>query len=175
MFLSIWLTRKHPVVECNPVDCSHQAPLSMEFSRQEHWSGLPFPSSGEFPDPRIEPIALQADTLLFEPPGKFPIFTVVECVCRFCSPNIKGKNYIPQQLIWKGQGWNLNLIFFSLWKYPDSLSCTLSVSVGSESSWVHGRWKPGQCAVQQLGKTLEVCVSHFWFILLHSVKQLSET
>jgi len=40
-----------------------QAPLSMEFSRQEYWSGLPFPSSGDLPDPRIEPEspALQAD------------------------------------------------------------------------------------------------------------------
>ena len=49
-----------------------QAPLSMEFSRQEHWGGLPFPSSGDLPDPGIEPgtPALQADSLPFEPPGK---------------------------------------------------------------------------------------------------------
>ena len=33
----------------------HQAPPSMEFSRQEHWSGLPFPSPGDIPDPGIEP------------------------------------------------------------------------------------------------------------------------
>ena len=33
---------------CNPMDCSHQAPLSMEFSRQEYWNGLPFPSQGIF-------------------------------------------------------------------------------------------------------------------------------
>ena len=79
---------------------AHQAPLSMEFSRQECWSGFPFPSLGEFPDPGIEPrsSALQADTLLFGPPGKFPIFTVVDCVCRLYSPSIKRKNYIPQQL-----------------------------------------------------------------------------
>ena len=40
-----------------------QAPLSMGFSRQEYWSGLPFPSPGNLPDPRIEPgsPALQAD------------------------------------------------------------------------------------------------------------------
>ena len=45
---------------------------SMEFSRQEYWSGLPFPSPGEFPNPGIKPRspALQADTLLSEPPGK---------------------------------------------------------------------------------------------------------
>ena len=47
-------------------------PLSMEFSRQEDWSGLPFSSPGDLPDPGIKPraLALQADTLPSEPPGK---------------------------------------------------------------------------------------------------------
>ena len=43
-----------------------QAPLSMGFSRQEYWSGLPFPSPGKFPDPGIEPVCLlhcQVDSL----------------------------------------------------------------------------------------------------------------
>ena len=40
---------------CNPMDCSHQAPLSMGFPRQEYCSGLPFPSPGDLPDPGIEP------------------------------------------------------------------------------------------------------------------------
>ena len=45
-----------------------QAPLSMGFSRQEYWSGLPFPSPGHLPDPGIKPMspALQADSLLTE-------------------------------------------------------------------------------------------------------------
>ena len=44
---------------------AHQAPLSMEFSRQEYWSGLPFPSPGDLPDTGIEPGSptLQADAL----------------------------------------------------------------------------------------------------------------
>ena len=44
----------------------------MEFSRQEYWSGLPFPSPGDLPNPGIDPRspALQADTLPSEPPGK---------------------------------------------------------------------------------------------------------
>ena len=44
----------------------------MGFSRQEYWSGLPFPSPGDVPDPGIEPgsLVLQADALLSEPPGK---------------------------------------------------------------------------------------------------------
>ena len=55
-----------------PWTVAHQAPLSMGFSRQEHWSGWPFPSPGDLPDPGIEPgsPALQADALLSEPPGK---------------------------------------------------------------------------------------------------------
>ena len=49
---------------------AYQAPLSMEFSRQEYWSGLPFPSPGDLPDPGTETRspALQADTLPSEPP-----------------------------------------------------------------------------------------------------------
>ena len=49
-----------------------QAPLSVGFSRQEYWSGLPFLSLEDLPDPGIEPRspALQADALSSEPPGK---------------------------------------------------------------------------------------------------------
>ena len=48
---------------------AHQATLSMGFSRQEYWSGLPFPSPGDLPDPGIKPRspALQADALTSEP------------------------------------------------------------------------------------------------------------
>ena len=54
-----------------PWTVAHQAPLSMEFSRQEDWSELPFPSPGDLPDPGIEPKSptLQADSLPTEPPG----------------------------------------------------------------------------------------------------------
>ena len=51
---------------------AYQAPPSMGFSRQEYWSGLPFPSPGDLPDPGIEPgsPSFQADALTSEPPGK---------------------------------------------------------------------------------------------------------
>ena len=51
---------------------ARQAPLSMGFSGQEYWSGVPFPSPGDLPNPGIEPRspALQADALSSEPPGK---------------------------------------------------------------------------------------------------------
>ena len=55
-----------------PWTVAYQAALSMGFSRQECWSGLPFPSPGDLPDPGIEPGSptLQADALLSEPPGR---------------------------------------------------------------------------------------------------------
>ena len=57
----------------------HQALLSMEFCKQEYWSGLPFPSPGDLPDPGMEPgsPALQTDSLLSEPPGKSCLWDLV--------------------------------------------------------------------------------------------------
>ena len=51
---------------------AHEASRSMGFSRQEYWSGLPFPSPGDLPNTGIKPgfPALQADSLTSEPPGK---------------------------------------------------------------------------------------------------------
>ena len=55
-----------------PWTVAYQAPPSMIFSRQECWSGLPFPSPGDLPDPGLEPGSptMQADALPSEPPGK---------------------------------------------------------------------------------------------------------
>ena len=55
-----------------PETIAHQAPLYMGFSRQEYWSGLPYPSPGDLPDPRIEPMfpALLDRFFTSEPPGK---------------------------------------------------------------------------------------------------------
>ena len=57
---------------------ANQSSLSMGFSRQEYWSGLPFPSPGDLPDPGIEPRspALWADSLPSEPLGKPLIIAV---------------------------------------------------------------------------------------------------
>ena len=62
----------HVQLFVTPWTVAYQAPLSMGFSRQEYWSGLPFPSPGDLPDPGIEPgfPALEADVLTSEPPGK---------------------------------------------------------------------------------------------------------
>ena len=58
-----------------PWAMAHQALLSMEFYRQEYWSGLPFPSPGDLPDSGIEPVSLVSPALAggfftTEPPGK---------------------------------------------------------------------------------------------------------
>ena len=58
-----------------PWTVAHQAPLSMGFFRPEYWTGLPFPSAGDLPDPGIKLASgvspgLQADSLPAEPSGK---------------------------------------------------------------------------------------------------------
>ena len=57
---------------CNTMDCSPPGSSVHGMLRQEYWSGLPFPSPGDLPDPESKPTspALQADSLLTEPPGK---------------------------------------------------------------------------------------------------------
>ena len=62
----------HVQLFATPWTVAHQTPPSMGFSRQEYWSGLPFPSPGDLPNPGIEPSSptLQADALPSEPPGK---------------------------------------------------------------------------------------------------------
>ena len=78
----------HPVtLFAPPWTVAYQTPLFMEFSRQEYWGGLPFPSPWDLPNPRIKPWSpeLQADSLPSEPPEKliFYIFLnsykIIEC------------------------------------------------------------------------------------------------
>ena len=59
-------------LSATPGTVAHQAPLSMGLSRQEHWSGLPFPSAQDLPYPEIEPVspALAGGFFTTEPPGK---------------------------------------------------------------------------------------------------------
>ena len=63
-----------------PWTVAYQAPPSLGFSRQEYWSGLPFPSPGDLPNPGIKagsPV-LQADALPSEPPGKLYIAMIIK-------------------------------------------------------------------------------------------------
>ena len=72
-------------VFATPWTVAYQALLFMQFSRQQYWSELPFPSPGDLPDPGIEPRspALQADVLTSEPPGK--ISSVHQVVVNYVS------------------------------------------------------------------------------------------
>ena len=67
---------------CDPWTTACQAPLSMGFSRQEHWSGLPYPPPVDLPNPGIEPTtpvspALQVDSLPAEPQEK-PVKVIID-------------------------------------------------------------------------------------------------
>ena len=64
----------HVRLFATPWTIAHQAPLSMGFSKQEYWSGLPCPPPRDLPNPGIEPrsSALQAGSLPSDPPGKPP-------------------------------------------------------------------------------------------------------
>ena len=86
----------HSVVSsalCSLMDCIHQAPLSMEFSRQEYWNVLPCPPPGDLPNPGIEPSSptSQAHSLPAEPPGK-PMNTGVGSLSLFQG------NFLTQEL-----------------------------------------------------------------------------
>ena len=73
----------------------------MEFSRQEYWSELPFPSPGDFPNPRIKPQVLQADSSLSEPPRKphrsisIILLTGLCDVRLMCSPGVIAFQFLP--------------------------------------------------------------------------------
>ena len=96
-----------------PWTVAHQAPLSMKYSRQEYWSGLPFPSPGDLPNPGIEPGSptLRADALLSEPPGNQNLWDTAKAVlggkfiaiqshnCNKSKTTIQGCIYIKKQEI----------------------------------------------------------------------------
>ena len=68
--LAVGLVTNSCLTLVTPQTVARQAPLPMGFSRQGYWSGLPFPSPGDLPDPGIRPgsPALQADSIATEPP-----------------------------------------------------------------------------------------------------------
>ena len=82
-----------------PLTVAHQAPPSMGFSKQEYWTGFPFPSPVDLPNPGIESRfpALQADALLSKPPGKLAhiyIYTHTYCCYLKKSDNLSKTNFI---------------------------------------------------------------------------------
>ena len=97
LFVTLWTTTR-------------QAPLSMRFFRQEYWRGLPFPPSGDLPDPGIEPASpaapeLQAGSLLPEPPGKTHSRELVKSdyLIPFSVRRLKFLLWLPEVFIYKKQ------------------------------------------------------------------------
>ena len=104
LILILIATQSCPTL-CNPWTVACQAPVSMEFSRQEYWSGLPFSSPGDLPHPGIKPRSpvLQADSLPSEPLGetKTPLHLTVACLShsqatKFCCWLLGGHGYSCQ-------------------------------------------------------------------------------
>ena len=71
LVIEVMKSLSHVRLFVTPWTVAHQTPPSMEFSRQEYWSGLPFPSPGDLPNPGIKARspALRTDALPSEPPG----------------------------------------------------------------------------------------------------------
>ena len=80
------------LILCNPMTVAHQAPLSMEFSRQDYWNGLSFPSPEDLPNPGTEsrPPALQEDALPFELPAKPVSLQILLSITTFKHLTIQG-------------------------------------------------------------------------------------
>ena len=108
-----------------PRTVAYQAPLSIGFSRQECWSGLPFPSPGDLPDPGIEPRspALQTDALPSEPPGK-PLHLNVE------SEKVKNSERVEQWLPGGGSRENGEMLVYKLLVIKGILSGDSDIQLG---------------------------------------------
>ena len=77
---------------CDPMDCRPQAPLSMGFSRQEYWSGEPFPSPGELPDPGTTSVSLEGGLFTASATWGAQILArlVSNCWCIHSAKNMPG-------------------------------------------------------------------------------------
>ena len=102
----------HVQLFATPWTVPYQAPPSMEFSRQEYWSGLPFPSPGDLPNPGIKlgSPALQTDALLSEPPGK-PHKIHIDAIKMNEADSFTSRN-----LQMKKKGANTSLVMISKWR-----------------------------------------------------------
>ena len=150
--LSVWLF-------VTPWTIAHQAPLSMGFSRQEYWSGLPFPSPGDLPDPGIEPRSpsLHADALTSEPPEdktKAEDLTILVNSFIYSSNNhwAPTRSRVQSQVKYKIQRLKINL---DLCKEIDRICNMVSISLDiikdsgrawrEKSVWQNGEFRKGGC------------------------------
>ena len=141
-----------------PWTVAHQAPLSMGFSRQKYWSGLPCPPPGGLPNSGIKPRspALQADSLPSEPPGKPRWLYGKEpsCRCRKCrrhefpmsgrSPGVGNGNPLQYSCLESPMGrgsWWVTAHRISESDTTEETSHTNSLLYGPTLTSVHNYWK----------------------------------
>ena len=106
-----------------PWTVAYQAPPPIEFSRQEYWSGLTFPSPGDLPDAGIEP-RLQADALPSEPPGK-PLENSLDYTVHGVSESWTGQGDFHFQPIPAVSKFKPQFIFHFTWYSIDSRTLRL--------------------------------------------------
>ena len=149
-----------------PWTVAYQAPPSMGFSRQEYWSGLPFLSPGDLPDPGIEPTSptLEADALTSGPPGKLHSnYLVLNAWLFICSVPSFPQSYVSFKStgtlfclfsLWGSinNAWHIVITQYLLMNITDywegyyeiqdtviyMLCVYVSLSVVSDSLWTHG-------------------------------------
>ena len=130
-----WLSRVR--LFATPWTAAYQAPPSMGFSRQEYWSGVPFPSPGDLPYPGIElgSPAFQADTLTSEPPGKYMDIVI------FIRPVVKGIRWTERRTrFWVGEVRRFNKQNHVCLKCdqgdPSQSAVGVSVTYGATPDWM---------------------------------------
>ena len=116
-----------------PWTVAHQAPMSMGFSRQEYWSGLPFPPPGDLPDPGIEPSSLRSPVLaggFFTSSATWEVVIWLGCIYFFFKSNL--------QVVINKQHTS------SLWKHPKNTN-DYSILTGLANAFpLHCAGKPKQ-------------------------------
>ena len=144
-----------------PMDCTHQAALSVEFPRQESWVGLPFSTPGKLPHPGIESALSSCQCRLpLEPPRK-PHVCMCVCVCIhiymcvyiYMYINIKFWN--PKASVYKTQkAFRACLAGYSAWRrlFISSWNVSLGSEVGIKPSILEMALKPWSWACPQQGR-----------------------
>ena len=140
----------HVQLFATPWTVAFQAPLSMGFSRQEHWSGLPFPSAGDLPHPGIKPSssATQADSLLSEPPGRY------------------GEAALPQWISWFPKYWDSCTCQQT--DFPIHLIRLLGTQV--PNFWREKAERKEKCFNSSIGVVSQIAIKN-WNISCHISKQ----
>ena len=145
----------------------HQATLSVEFSREEYWSGLPFPSPGNLPDSGIEPrsLTLQADSLPSEPLGK-PIKV------KWALRVEHSFNRFSVFMKWNTREFSLCLCVFSFVSFPYRPPCVRThgeASLGRKNSYQNltllSPWS-GTSSLQNCEEINFCCLFHWVYCIL---------